>query len=509
MMSRNIESIRPNSICALLTLGIAVASLARADVTYTESAARTGDSLTVIKMTVTPAAEPVPALKYRLIARDMDLKPGNAAPYYYRALLDSTRTMDRVRKEFGDEFDTWYIGGNDAMPIGELPLDRVREAVQMSSGPIRDYLLDAMRRRDCDWELDMGELRGPDVIAFLLPEFQASRELGRILSLQSRLATAEGRYDDAIAAMRMNYRLGHDVAKEPYIVCGLIGIAIDGITNGTVTELIAAPNSPNLYWALTEMPQPPIDLRPAARFEMDFGPRMFPFIHNAETTEHSPQEWNRLFVNVIPDLAKLGAEGLAVQSDAQAGLMATAVALLGYPHAKEQLVAQGFDRQQVEAMAVGQVMAIYTERNYRQFADDFEKLWYVPFADMHKADDAVAKRLGGAKLVSGGDEREVLPIVTLLLPAMQAARTSQVRLERDVAALRVIEALRIYAAEHDGALPQSLADIDQVPVPDNPATGKPFVYRLAGQTAILELPPSDRIPGYNRRFEIQIASTDK
>ena len=80
------------------------------------------------------------------------------------------------------------------------------------------------------------------------------------------------------------------------------------------------------------------------------------------------------------------------------------------------------------------------------------------------------------------------------------------RIDREVASLRVIEALRIYAARHDGRLPERLDDIDQVPVPNNPATGKPFVYRLEGTTGILDLPLSDHIAGSGRRYEIQIAA---
>jgi hypothetical protein len=78
-------------------------------------------------------------------------------------------------------------------------------------------------------------------------------------------------------------------------------------------------------------------------------------------------------------------------------------------------------------------------------------------------------------------------------------------LERDIAALRVIEAVRMYAASHAGRPPKALSDIDRVPVPLNPATGKPFEYRLEGRTAILDLPASDGIPNCARRFEIQIA----
>lgn len=490
----------------ILNLTIVLTPWARADVTYI---AAEDNSLTTVRMTVTPAAEPVPAFKHCFVARDIDLKPGNAAPYYYRAMLDLNPTMDRVRKEFGDDFDTWYIGGGDAIPIRDLPLEKVRKAVDMTNGPIHDHLRHAAQLRECDWELGFEELRGVDVIAALLPEFQQSRELGRILSLQTRLATAEQRYADAIEAMRMNYRLGRDVANEPILVCGLIGIAIAGITNGTATELIAAPNSPNLYWALAEMPQPLVDLRPSARFEIDFGPRMFPFIHQAESTDRSPQEWNRLYAHSFRDLATVGPGGMAARSDTAASLAATAMALAGYSHAKSTLIAQGLDRERVEKMSVGQVMAVYTERNYRVFADEFAKLWYVPFPELRNRDRALGERLGSAGPFAGGAERDVLPIVTTLLPALQAARTAQVRLERDIAALRVIEALRMYAATHDGRLPARLADIDQVPIPNNPVTDEPFVYRLEGATAVLELPSSDGIPGFNRRFEIQIATKVK
>ena len=54
---------------------------AQAEVTYTESGDK--DSTTIIRMTLTPAAEPVPALKYRFEARDIELEPGNAVTYYH------------------------------------------------------------------------------------------------------------------------------------------------------------------------------------------------------------------------------------------------------------------------------------------------------------------------------------------------------------------------------------------------------------------------------------------
>jgi hypothetical protein len=167
------------------------------------------------------------------------------------------------------------------------------------------------------------------------------------------------------------------------------------------------------------------------------------------------------------------------------------------------------DADRVEKMAVGQVIAIYTERICRRFSDDYETLWYMPFADMRAASDKLEKELRAASFFGTDADRELLPIVSVLMPAIQNVRAAQVRLERDMAALRVIEALRMHAAEHDGSLPETLNDITSVPVPLNPATSKPFVYKLNGSTAILDLPTSDGIQSGNRRYEIQIATKEK
>lgn len=500
---------------SLLLVACCLVRPATADIAY-ESTRVGQEDVQVVRMTVTPAAEPVPALRYRFVARDIDLKSGNAVPYYHRAIADLQPDLKRLREKFDEDaqLNKWYGTGEDATPIANLPLDKVREASQVIDRVYNEHLAYAFARRDCDWELGIDEIRGIELISFLLPEFQESREIARMLALRTRLAIAERRYDDAIETMQHQFRLGGDVANVPFLVCGLIGIAIDGIANGTLTELIANPDSPNMYWALAQLPQPPIDLRPAARFELDIGSRIFAFIDHAETTEHAPQEWNRLYTQAMRDLGSLtggwsihGVKGESndPMEEARVGFIATGLALGGYSHAKEWLVNHGMASNRVEKMAVGQVMAIYSERIYQQFADDFEKCWYVPFADMPKINERISQRFVDSQPFGTGKNREVLPIASMLMPAMQAARGAQVRLEREVAALRVIEALRMYAADHNRQWPKSLDEITAVPVPLNPATGKPFVYRLDGKTAVLELPSSDGIHGANRRYEIQIA----
>src|SRR5207244_2759675 len=80
------------------------------------------------------------------------------------------------------------------------------------------------------------------------------------------------------------------------------------------------------------------------------------------------------------------------------------------------------------------------------------------------------------------------------LPAISAAITAELRLDRRVTILRVVEALRMDAAAHDGALPEALNQITDVPVPDDPATGKPFEYHRAGNSATLSGPQAGLPP---------------
>jgi hypothetical protein len=462
-----------------------------AQMTWTEEdAGRTA----VIRMRVTPAAEPSPAFRYRIVQRPIDQVAGNAAPFYYRAHMELSRAQRAAGDRFGDAWHDWY--GTD-IPLAELPLDDVREAARRFDSLVENYLVAAVARRDCDWQWDVEDIRGPELFSFFLEEAQESRGMARGLALLARLAVAEGRYDDALRYLQINYRVGSDVASEPFIVCTLIGTAIVGVGNVPLLDLIAAPDSPNLYWALSELPRPPVDYRQAILFEFEAGLRAFPFLDDAETTERSAQEWARLWHAAWNEWPKLSGE--SGPSGAVAGM---ATALLGYPHAKQRLIDDGMDPDRVEQMPVGQVMAVYTARAYERITGELEQNWLMPYGAARQFDDSAV--FDETKPFGGGTWQEFLPIGHGLLPAISAARNAEMRLQRDVDAIRVIEALRLYAADNAGRLPERLSDVTQVPVPVNPATNEPFSYRLEDGKAILELPESDGIPNANRRFEITI-----
>jgi hypothetical protein len=151
---------------------------------------------------------------------------------------------------------------------------------------------------------------------------------------------------------------------------------------------------------------------------------------------------------------------------------------------------------------VGQVIATDAAYEYRRVADEIEKWMYVPYHVARHRDQTNPFDTHGISAVTRGYG---YLLASLLLPAVEAARTAEVRLQWQTGALQTVEALRMHAAQ-SGTLPPSLDAIKVVPVPLNPATGKPYEYRLDGATAVLDLPLSDGFSGVAWRFEITLAN---
>jgi hypothetical protein len=74
------------------------------------------------------------------------------------------------------------------------------------------------------------------------------------------------------------------------------------------------------------------------------------------------------------------------------------------------------------------------------------------------------------------------------LGPLSSTRAAQARVQREFAVLQLLEALRIHAAANGGRLPEKLADVTEVPVPEDPVTDAPFDYELSGGIARLRSP---------------------
>ncbi|MBN2594063.1 MAG: hypothetical protein JXA81_11190, partial [Sedimentisphaerales bacterium] len=60
------------------------------------------------------------------------------------------------------------------------------------------------------------------------------------------------------------------------------------------------------------------------------------------------------------------------------------------------------------------------------------------------------------------------------------------RLDNNLNGLQCVEAIRHYAATHDGQLPENLSDINQMEVPKDVMSGKMFEYSRTSAGAVLK-----------------------
>jgi hypothetical protein len=155
-------------------------------------------------------------------------------------------------------------------------------------------------------------------------------------------------------------------------------------------------------------------------------------------------------------------------------------------------------------MPTARLLAIDAKHVSRVVNEAIEGAFQLPWPEGAAARNAAVRQLNEAAHPLGDSpNREVIPFATLTAAATQAAATALMSREREVAVLRLIEALRLHAGQTD-ELPASLDDVAVVPSPLNPMTGKPFDYRLEGKTARITLPKSDG-PPWEERYEIQLA----
>ncbi len=448
---------------------------------------------------ISPVGESSPALKYRLYPPLADTVPGNAATRYLRASLMIPRSSpEQINRE-----NDWYD-----CRTGDLPLDDVKKWLAARQVVI-DEIAAGTRCDSCDWGTRFQDLRGLDVIYNRLPEFHEMQQLSHILKLKAQVEIAEHRVDDAVATLRMSYRLATDVAKSPSIIVNLISTSITSVANEMTGELIAMKNSPNLYWGLRTLPDPLLDRLGIAQLDVGLGLQLFPFLKDADTAQRTPEQWQRLLADAIHELRSMTRNSPSGEiADAVNQISATVLIMRSYPLAKRELIAQGMNAATVERMPVGQVVSIYVRNCYQQVAQEFEKWSSLPYAEGEPHLRRLVPQLQAAGYLSSSPtaiaSRDPLLINQALLPSFMTGEAFN-RPRRMIALLATVEAIRMHAASNRNALPAKLSDITAVPVPLDPATTKPFLYRVVdGQADLLAPPTLPGVESSGRRFLLRI-----
>lgn len=437
------------------------------------------------RVTLHPAVVTPPALAIQLLPDFLERIDGNALVYLGMVKSEQNAFFGRPGQQ--QQFVDWMTA----------PLEELRDVAPFlanrEQGPLY-YLDQAARCTHADWQLPIG--REP-YYSLMLPSVQEVREFARLLAAHARIAMAHGDFDEALRDIRTSLSLSRHVAANETLVAALVGMATANVAGEQLLTFIQQPEAPSLYWPLTQLPPQLVDLRTGIEAEM----------HGAELTmmelqdldsPRTPDEWRETLFKLSEQMG----DWMSGRRFEMTRPALTASVVRAYPAAKRALVERGMSAEDVAAMPVAQVVLLNELAMFREVRDGAAKWFFLPYPQAVRG-----LREGDAAIAALARERRaVLPLAETFLPAVWSCRGAQVRCDRMLAALRVLEALRIHAGANDGKLPERLSDVTVVPVPEDPVTMAAFEYELKDGVARLRSP---EVSGQTLDYEIRMEAVKK
>ncbi len=410
------------------------------------------ETIQVRRLTLSPMAEAREALKHRLLPRTYELKDTNAALQYQSA---AAWCPEKGEDDIYDKLDTWRD-----MPLEDLPRDEILNVLGQFSASFRSVELATSRRR-CEWDMPMEE-----GFSMLLPSLSKYRKIVFALAVKTRLQVADGQFHEALATITHGLAMGRGIAEGPTLIQDLVGVSISAVMLKNTAELMASPDAPNLYWALSELPDPLVDFRQSMGYEYDLMYWEIPELLDMEDKILSEAQASSIVENTFKKFSDAGLAGHKFLN-----LLPMAWVMLHYADAKVFLAERGVAVSRIEAMPAAQAVMMYQFQEFKEIRDRMFKWLVLPYPQYRVHADQYDKAMG--EISQRGLKTNLF---TIFLPALSRCRFMGARLCRDVDLLRVIEALRLHAAANQGAFPKTLDDVTLVPIPMDPVTGGAFVY---------------------------------
>ncbi len=433
-----------------------------------------------IELTVGAQEIETPVLKYQLLPAEAELRPGNAAPILLRLPWEQSNWMNKVYPELR-EWVSRPLGASEWTEPCVLPENFYSEMKR------------AAFRRDAAWEYPIGETPTPYMI--LLPDVQGLRSfLGYGLAAKVRYHLAHGELDKAREGILVGLANSRHLAQTPFFVNQLVAVSIQQAMLDQVSELISQPKSPNLYWALSALPDSLIQIDRAASSEAGMFAMTLPAVNDLDRPRDATQ-WRQMAGQLARLLEELG--DLPKPERPQEDTSSAVRKFLDRWSSADKSPLEQFV---VYARAeLPQLLKISAEKVAAMSDDEASIRWYV-----HKrlcmdqkmgAVLALPPRQAWPQLIELQNELESMqkklgsePVRMSFLHPIHiyvSIRSAQ----RKIAALRIVEAVRHHLAMHDGKLPDSLDQIHELPVPLDPLTDQPFQWTVDGSTATLKGPP--------------------
>ncbi len=444
-----------------------------------------------IRLTVSAARPSVRPLQYRFAVEEVAKRSGNAATEYKEAGRLYRAARGNEGQAFETQQDAWLEGDLKDLPIKEI--DQFFEA----NKEILPLLEKAARCDRCDWGHREAILK--QGINLLIPEIQDMRNLIRMVAVHCRLNLAKGKTDESLHDVRLGLVMARHTADSPILISTLVSIAMSSIMFSRLDEIIQDPGAPSLYAALTELPAPLISLRPAIEGERLGLYGTFPGVADCvqdlnagPMTEEQIQACVKVLNGLFAPSATRYLEGLNI--------------LVKHETAKKALIAAGRPKEKVDAMPHLQVALLHAFLQLDRRYDEMQMMLSLPAREA--AYPKLQPRITSSiRFLPGEPDDPAIPLAFYFLPSIQRVTRAGLRVDRRIAALRCVEAIRLYAASHGSKLPPSLAEMKDMSLPVDPFSGMPFEYSVTEKTAVLKghIPPEEKNnPSQWMTYEITI-----
>lgn len=409
-------------------------------------------------LTVTAAAAGIPVPKQRLLPAEQELRAGNAAPILLRLLWDQARSMNEMIPRFAELLE---------IPFNEP--DRIRSAGEGLTARMYSEIRRAAFRRTADWEYPIHEV--PD-LSMRLPDIQGARDLiFRGLAIRIRFKIVQGQIEEAREGILVGLASSRHFARTPFIICQLVTADLANLMVDRLEELIPQADCPNLYWSLAALPGPFIPFQRAFEFERDILARSVEGLNDLGR-ERTPAQWTQLRENMLramDDVPK------ALSEDQSREIKRIA---------REELPKYEPERAgAIDSLSDGELFVRWFMARRNALSDRM-----IAYASLAPPAAIENLRRLESEMISFAKGSHVGSFFLMKNPC--SIYLGLTRIDRRIAALRVVEALRHHAATHDGRLPERLEQMTETPAPLDPATGQPFGYNAdsLGGLALLRAP---------------------
>jgi hypothetical protein len=119
--------------------------------------------------------------------------------------------------------------------VAPIPVDSAEVGdVLKRQAPLIDLIRRGTAREECRFDRDWSR----PTISMLLPETQEMRHLARLLALSARRQAVDGHPAEALADVERLGRMAKHSAREPFLVCSFVGIALDSIALAALAEVL-------------------------------------------------------------------------------------------------------------------------------------------------------------------------------------------------------------------------------------------------------------------------------